>query len=69
MRRTKDQDDQLFYKTNNYHDNINLIVEINPSNTGKDITPPPRCNTAPPQNETKLLQNHQKYLKYVNVTL
>lgn len=45
MRRTKDQDDQLFYKTNNYHDNINLIVEINPSNTGKDIKKDECCNT------------------------
>ena len=31
MRGKKDQDDQLFYKMNNYHKNIKLTIEINPS--------------------------------------
>ena len=31
MRRKKDQDDQLFYKMNNYQKNIKLTIEINPS--------------------------------------
>ena len=31
MRGKKDQDGQLFYKMNNYHKNIKLTIETNPS--------------------------------------
>ena len=40
MRRKKDQDDQLYYKMNNYHKNTKLTIEISLSkflDTGMDV--------------------------------
>ena len=71
IRRKKDQDDQLYYKMNNYHKNTKLTIKTNPSkflDTGMDIKEDGHYNRYTKRKQNSPFNGHQKYLKDINVT-